>query len=139
MLRMTHVREKRNPLFRRSFARPDVSPLIPIGLVKSGSPVSLRPHAHEGLAAAFGDELVVLVVGAVMKFDDTGARIAVFDDFARGKVLEIDPAALMPCRRLDRHRNLPDRTVKGPFTTIVNPSYTRKMSPVEPDRGASCW
>src|SRR5690349_9392966 len=35
---------------------------------------SLRPHAHERLAAAFGDQLVVLVVGAVVEFDDAGAR-----------------------------------------------------------------
>ncbi len=34
---------------------------------------SLRPHAHKGLAAALGDQLVVMVVGAVMKLDDTGA------------------------------------------------------------------
>src|SRR5689334_12072703 len=34
---------------------------------------SLRPHAHEGLPAALGDELVVLVVGAMMKLDDPGA------------------------------------------------------------------
>src|SRR5690242_3328360 len=35
---------------------------------------SLRPHAHKSLAAAFGDQLVVLVVGAVVEFDDAGAR-----------------------------------------------------------------
>src|SRR5690348_7196150 len=34
---------------------------------------SLRPHAHKGLAAAFGDQLVVLVIGAVVEFDDAGA------------------------------------------------------------------
>ena len=35
-----------------------------------------RPHAHEGLAAAFGDQLAVLIVGAVMEFDDAGAAAA---------------------------------------------------------------
>src|SRR5271170_7552951 len=35
---------------------------------------SLRPHANEDLAAAFGDDLVVLVVGPMMKLDDAGAR-----------------------------------------------------------------
>src|SRR5215471_3831890 len=50
------------------------------GIVDSGLALSaprndssLRPQAHEGLAAALGDELVVLVIGAVMKFDDAGA------------------------------------------------------------------
>src|SRR5216683_3278147 len=33
----------------------------------------LRLHADEGLAAALGDELVVLVVGAVVELDDAGA------------------------------------------------------------------
>src|ERR1700728_4831124 len=46
---------------------------------------SRRPHAHEGLAAALRDQLVVLVVGAVMKLDDAGAgprlRFALTDDF----------------------------------------------------------
>src|SRR6266702_2201391 len=46
-----------------------------------------RPHPHEGLAAAFGDELVVLVIGAVMKFDDAGAGarfgFALADDLSR--------------------------------------------------------
>ncbi len=43
------------------------------------------PHTNEGLAAAFGDQLVVLVEGAVMEFDDAGAgprlRFALADDF----------------------------------------------------------
>src|SRR5262249_47702835 len=46
---------------------------------------SPRPHAHEDLAAAFGHQLVVLVVGAVVELDDAGARtrvrFALADDF----------------------------------------------------------
>jgi hypothetical protein len=34
---------------------------------------SLWPHDHEHRSAAFGDELVALVVHAVMKLDDAGA------------------------------------------------------------------
>jgi len=49
--------------------------------------MSLRPHAHEGLAAALGDELVVLVIGAVMKLNDAGAgprfRFALADHLGR--------------------------------------------------------
>src|SRR5215469_16345874 len=33
----------------------------------------LGPHAHERLTAALGHELVILVIGAMMKFDDPGA------------------------------------------------------------------
>src|SRR6516164_10602894 len=47
----------------------------------------LRPHAYESLAAALGDELVILVIGAVMKFDDAGAgprfRFALADHLGR--------------------------------------------------------
>src|SRR5712691_7151866 len=32
------------------------------------------PHPHENLPPAFGDQLVVLIVGAVEKLDDAGAR-----------------------------------------------------------------
>src|SRR5262245_5573346 len=35
---------------------------------------STRPHPHERLAVTFGDELVVLVIGAVQELDDSGAR-----------------------------------------------------------------
>jgi hypothetical protein len=49
--------------------------------------LSLRPHEHKSLAAAFGDQLVVLVVGAMMKLDDAGAgprlRFALADDLGR--------------------------------------------------------
>src|SRR5262249_34174674 len=34
----------------------------------------LGPHAHERLPAALGDELAVLVIGAVVELDDAGAR-----------------------------------------------------------------
>ena len=48
---------------------------------------SLRPHEHKSLAAAFGDQLVVLVVGAMMKLDDAGTgprlRFALADDLGR--------------------------------------------------------
>jgi hypothetical protein len=47
----------------------------------------LRPHAHKSLAAALGDELVILVIGTVMKFDDASARprfrFALADHFGR--------------------------------------------------------
>src|SRR5262249_17346876 len=33
-----------------------------------------RPHAHVGLAAAFGDELAVLIEAAVQQVDDAGLR-----------------------------------------------------------------
>src|SRR5262245_29580772 len=33
-----------------------------------------RPHAHERLAAALGDELAVLVEGAMVELDNAGAR-----------------------------------------------------------------
>src|SRR5258708_2327326 len=53
------------------------------------------PHQNERLAAAFGDQLVVLVVGAVMEFDNAGAgtrfRFALGDDLGgamHGVVLE---------------------------------------------------
>src|ERR1700731_482497 len=56
---------------------------------------SLRPHQDERLAAAFGDQLVVLIVGAVVKLDDAGAgtrfRFPLADDFGgamHGVVLE---------------------------------------------------
>src|ERR1700686_258510 len=55
----------------------------------------LGPHQDERLAAAFGDQLVVLIVGAVMKLDDAGAgarfRFALADDLGgamHGIVLE---------------------------------------------------
>src|SRR5690348_524746 len=35
---------------------------------------SFGPHADEGLAAALGNELVVLIVGAVVELDDAGTR-----------------------------------------------------------------
>ena len=38
-----------------------------------GDATSSRPHAHKRLAPALGDQLVVLVVGAVMKLDDAGS------------------------------------------------------------------
>src|ERR1700733_15218608 len=48
----------------------------------------LRSHQHESLPTAFGDQLIVLVVGAVMKLDDAGAgprlRFALADDLGRG-------------------------------------------------------
>jgi len=40
--------------------------------------VSHGPHAHERIALALGDELVVLIVGAVVEFDDAGAGIVEF-------------------------------------------------------------
>src|SRR6516162_1165847 len=47
----------------------------------------LGPHAHERLTAALGHELVILVIGAMMKFDDPGAgerfRFALADYFRR--------------------------------------------------------
>src|SRR5580704_3007758 len=53
------------------------------------------PHQDERLAAAFGDQLVVLIIGAVMKLDDAGAgtrfRFALADDLGgamHGVVLE---------------------------------------------------
>src|SRR3954469_10246253 len=48
---------------------------------------SLRTHAYEGLAATFGHQLVVLIVGAVVELDDPGARprfrFALADGFGR--------------------------------------------------------
>jgi hypothetical protein len=48
---------------------------------------SFRPHAHEGLTAAFGHKHGVLIEGAVMEFDDAGAwtrlRLALREDFRR--------------------------------------------------------
>jgi hypothetical protein len=41
-----------------------------------------------------------------------GAREAVLDDLAGREVLEINPAAFVPCRRFNRHRYLPGGTVK---------------------------
>src|SRR4029077_17385882 len=56
---------------------------------------SFGPHQDERLAAAFGDQLVVLIIGAVVKLDDAGAgtrfRFALADDLGRamhGIVLE---------------------------------------------------
>src|ERR1700676_2359118 len=56
---------------------------------------SFGPHQDERLAAAFGDQLVVLIVGAVVKLDDAGAgarcRFALADDLGapmHGIVLE---------------------------------------------------
>src|ERR687888_2634310 len=41
---------------------------------RTAANASARPHAHEDLAATFGHELVVLIVGAVVELDDAGAR-----------------------------------------------------------------
>ena len=45
----------------------------------------LRPHVDERLPTAFGDQLIVLIVGAMMEFDDAGAgarfRLAFADHF----------------------------------------------------------
>ena len=46
--------------------------------------VTARPHPHEGLAAAFGDQLAVLLVGAVVELDDAGVRAATSIRACRG-------------------------------------------------------
>src|SRR5579864_5504407 len=74
------------------------------------------PHQDERLAAAFGDQLVVLIVGAVVKLDDAGAGagfgFALADDLGRAmhgvvleqRVGEFDLGhAEIGDRRADRH------------------------------------
>jgi len=45
---------------------------LPASAVRSAPPL-FRPHDHEHLPLAFGDQLVVLVIGAVVELDDAGA------------------------------------------------------------------
>src|SRR5262245_36317780 len=47
---------------------------VPHALANFGIGPLARPLHDEGLPAALGHQLVVLVVGAVMEFDDAGAR-----------------------------------------------------------------
>src|ERR1700692_4424138 len=72
-----------------------IGPLRYFDRVRFWAASSFGPHQDERLAAAFGDQLVVLIVGSVVKLDDAGAgarfRFALADDFGaamHGIVLE---------------------------------------------------
>src|SRR6266852_3621879 len=82
-------------------------------------PRSSRPHAHERLAVTFGDELAVLIVGAVIELDDAGSGPGVRFPLAQHFGGAMDGVALeQRMRELDLgHAQIGDR---GPHREVVD-------------------